>query len=178
MSEWIDPNTPLVQLTRRQMDQLGHQLTTQGKWDRRFLEMAELVSKWSKDPSTKVGAVVVDRLRQVVGTGFNGFPRGVEDTEERYNDRETKLKMVAHAELNAVLQAGERARGGTIYVFPTFTGAPNMCTGCAKAAIQAGIVRSVCWEMDGEPISKWAEEIETAGVMCGESGLIMDEAPL
>jgi dCMP deaminase len=174
MTGMIDPDAPLLLLSPAQRDLLGRQLATQDKWDRRFLDMARLVSTWSKDPSTKVGAVVTDRLRRVVGTGFNGFPRGVEDSEERYDDRDTKLKMVVHAELNALLQAGERARGGTIYVFPTFTGPPNMCTGCAKAAIQAGIVRSVCWAAKGEPRSKWADEIATAGVMCEEAGLRMD----
>src|ERR1051326_2813900 len=54
------------------------------KWDRRFLELAKHVSSWSKDPSTKVGAVIVDANRRVVATGYNGFPRGVEDTPERY----------------------------------------------------------------------------------------------
>jgi dCMP deaminase len=171
----IDPQTPLALLTPNQRTALGAQMLTQEKWDLRFLDVARLVSTWSKDPSTQVGAVVVDRHRHIVGTGFNGFPRGVDDSEERYNDRDTKLKLVVHAELNALLQAGERARGGTIYVFPTFTTAPNMCTGCAKAAIQAGVARSVCLVKVGEPISKWAEEIDTAAVMCREAGLLMNE---
>ena len=155
-------------------------MSDQEKWDRRFLDVAKLVSTWSKDPSTKVGAVLVDpATRWIVGQGYNGFPRGVDDSERRYADRDTKLQMVVHAELNAILSAGSRARGATLYVFPTFTSpaAPNMCTGCAKAAIQAGVARAVCWEPHGEPNSKWADEIHVAGIMCAEAGMTMDTVP-
>ena len=72
----------------------------QVKWDRRYLHLAQEVSRWSKDPSTKVGAVIVNSLGQVVGTGYNGFPRGVSDTDERYLDRDVKYKMICHAEQN------------------------------------------------------------------------------
>jgi len=175
MSVYIDPDTPLVNLTTTQLAQLGKQMLGQEKWDRRFLSVAQLVSTWSKDPSTQVGAVVVDRLRQVVGTGFNGFPRGVEDSDERYNDRPTKYAMVVHAELNAILQAGERARGGTIYVYPSF-GAPSLCSNCAKAVIQSGIIRSVGFEpnVDEERAARWAEELAIASTMCGEAGIKVD----
>src|ERR1043166_7175104 len=90
------------------------------KWDKRFLNMAALVSSWSKDPSTQVGAVIVDDQRVVVGTGYNGFPRGAAARPERDAERETKYKMIARAEANAVYAAGSRARGGTINVYPTF----------------------------------------------------------
>lgn len=53
------------------------------KWDRRYMEMAYLVSTWSKDPSSKIGAVCVNRKGQILSTGYNGFPRGIKDTEER-----------------------------------------------------------------------------------------------
>lgn len=69
-------------------------LISQEKWDRRFLELAKQVSTWSKDPSTKVGAVLVNEDKHVVGMGFNGFPVGVADTEERLNNRELKYKMI------------------------------------------------------------------------------------
>ena len=60
------------------------------KWDERFIELARLVAAWSKDPSTKVGAVIVRPDRTVASVGFNGFARGVDDTEERLNDRALK----------------------------------------------------------------------------------------
>ena len=72
-------------------------------WDKRFLDLAEHVAGWSKDPSTQVGCVIVNDKRVVVGLGYNGFPRGVEDTPERLNDRPTKYLMVQHAEVNAIL---------------------------------------------------------------------------
>ena len=73
-------------------------------WDRRFLEMAALVSTWSKDPSTKVGAVIT-RGKFVVSLGFNGHPAGVEDSDARLHDREMKYRTIIHAELNAILSA-------------------------------------------------------------------------
>jgi dCMP deaminase len=66
------------------------------KWDCRFLEMAELVGSWSKDPSTKVGAVIVDKDRRIVSTGYNGFPQGIADRSELLNDREKKYKLIVH----------------------------------------------------------------------------------
>lgn len=107
------------------------------KWDYRFLELAESVSKWSKDPSTKVGSVIVDSKRKVIGMGYNGFPRGVDDSEERYNDRETKLLFVCHAERNALDNAPGSVEGATLYatMFP--------CNECCKSIIQKGITKVV-----------------------------------
>lgn len=142
------------------------------KWDRRFLELATIVSGWSKDPSTKVGAVIVDPLRRIVGTGYNGFPRGVDDFEERYFDREVKYKLVVHAELNAILTAGDRAVGSTIYVVPAF-GSPPLCSNCAKAVIQSGIVRVVGYKpnVDQATMERWKEELDAAELMCYEAGV-------
>ena len=144
------------------------------KWDRRFLELAKHVSTWSKDPSTKVGAVIVNELGHVVGTGYNGFPKGVADTDERLNDRPTKYALVVHAELNACLQAGHAARGGTIYVYPAF-GTPPLCSNCAKAVIQSSITRVVGYNptVSGEVQARWADELATARMMCEEAGVAM-----
>ena len=60
------------------------------KWDLRFLELANHISSWSKDPSTKVGCIIVGADREIRSTGFNGFPRGIDDSEERLTDREEK----------------------------------------------------------------------------------------
>ena len=75
------------------------------KWHSHFLRMALLCAQMSKDPNTQVGAVIVGPDREVRSTGFNGLPRGVADTAERLHDRETKLKLIVHAEMNAVLNA-------------------------------------------------------------------------
>ena len=102
------------------------------KWDRRFFDLAFYIAGWSKDPSTKVGAVVVDPgNRRIVSTGFNGFPLGVEDTEARLENREVKYEMVVHAEQNALLFAGPQAIGCTLYVTPL-----PPCARCAVIIIQ------------------------------------------
>ena len=134
------------------------------KWDRRYLAMAEYVAGWSKDPSTKVGAVVVDKTGYVVGVGYNGFPRGVVDAEERYNERETKYKFVVHAEVNALIAAGDRARGGTLYTWPF---AP--CSRCAGLVIQAGIIRCVAPEIPESLLDRWGADLEVTAQMFQEA---------
>ncbi len=139
------------------------------KWDHRFLALAEHISNWSKDPSTQVGAVITHtRSKRVVSMGFNGFPAGVEDTQERLDDRETKSELVVHAEQNALMFAGDRAEGGTLYVHPL-----PPCARCAVIIIQAGIVRVVCDQPDFEH-ERWGEQAKTADAMFREAGLGVD----
>jgi len=140
-------------------------------WDRRFLELARHVSQWSKDPSTKVGAVIT-RGNEVVGIGYNGFPRGVFDLPERLNDRPTKYQYVVHAEANAILMAGDKAKGATIYVWPSFS-LPNICGECAKLVIQSGIKEVVGYEppLPDERAARWIQSIGVAGTMCKEAGV-------
>lgn len=106
---------------------------TSNSWDIRFAVLARHISQWSKDPSTKTGAVIVDLERRIVGLGYNGFPRGIEDTEERYADRALKYKLVVHAEANAILNARVDLTDMAMYT----TLAP--CPDCAKLIIQSGI---------------------------------------
>lgn len=108
-----------------------------GSWDQRFMDLAHHVAQWSKDPSTKVGSVIVDDDKRVIGIGFNGFPRGVHDYIHRYDDRDTKLRFVAHAERNALDNATLSTKGATLYstLMP--------CCDCAKGIIQCGIKRVV-----------------------------------
>jgi dCMP deaminase len=135
------------------------------KWDRRYLELAAHIGdRWSKDPSTKVGAVLVDHLGRVI-PGYNGFPRGLADNEEVYADREKKLQRVIHAEMNAILNAGN-ARGMTLY-----TSALSPCSRCAAHVIQAGIKR-VVYEDTKEGIpERWAVDMAEALVMFKEAGI-------
>ena len=125
------------------------------KWDRRFLELTSTVAQWSKDPSTKVGAVIVDDKNRVVSMGFNGFPRGTSDAEQRYGDRELKLKQIIHAEINAILFAKQDLAGCTLYVTPL---AP--CAQCASVIIQSGITRVV--SLPNRENSKWIEHMKLA----------------
>lgn len=103
------------------------------KWHKRFLALAANVATWSKDPSTQVGCVLVNSKLQVVAMGYNGFPRGVGDEKERYDDRPTKYAMVVHAEANAILNAVGSVQGAVAYV----THRP--CASCSGLLIQAGI---------------------------------------
>jgi len=131
-------------------------------WDSRFLETARLVSTWSKDPSTKVGAVITHG-KFVVSLGFNGFPKGVADLSERLENREVKYKMVIHAELNAILTARQRLEGCTLYVWPFMP-----CSQCGSAVIQSGIKRVVAPKIDNE---RWTESFALTTQMFSEAGL-------
>lgn len=102
--------------------------------------MAILVSSRSKDPSTKVGAVIFDtKTNRVVSVGYNGFPRGVSDHADRWEDRPTKYKFVVHAELNSILSSKAQDLTGMSMVCTL-----EPCEECAKAIIQSGI-KSVYW---------------------------------
>ena len=131
-------------------------------WDSRFLEMARLVSTWSKDPSTQVGAVIT-RGKFVVSLGFNGHPKGVDDTPARLTDRETKYRTIIHAEINAILTAKQDLEGCTIYVWPFMP-----CSQCGAAVVQAGIKRVVAPESDND---RWAESFAYTTEMFREAGI-------
>ena len=138
-------------------------MKTSQKWDYRFLQLANHVSAWSKDPSTKVGTVIVDKQRHIVSLGFNGFPRGVKDLTERYENRTTKYKMVVHAEANAIVNASRSVKGCTIYATPFF-----FCEDCTKLIIQSGIKRAVSLHSSNE---RWEESWNTAKLMMDEAGV-------
>ena len=98
--------------------------------------LAREVSSWSKD-RTKIGAVAINDDRQVLSMGFNGFPKGIDDSKERLENRETKLKYVVHAEMNCIYNAGHNGvslKNSTLFVY----GLPT-CSECAKGVIQSGI---------------------------------------
>ena len=125
-------------------------------WDIRYLELAEQVSSWSKDPSRQIGAVAVGTKGQVLAQGYNGFPRGIKDSSTRYNDREMKYKFVVHAEQNVIYNAtynGVSLDGATLYVW----GLP-VCSDCAKGVIQTGIKRVVMplQEIPDHWVDSWA----------------------
>lgn len=139
------------------------------KWDERFLKMAELVASWSKDPSTKCGAVIVRPDKTVASVGFNGFPKGCDDASELYEDRELKLSRVVHAEQNALLHAGEPVKGYTMYTWPPGYG-PS-CDRCSAHIIQAGITRVVHRVDHSHFASRWKEPAERGLDMYAEAGV-------
>ncbi len=120
------------------------------KWADRFMSLAEHVATWSKDPSTQVGCVIVDKQNRVVSLGFNGFPRGIKDLTDRYNDKETKYLFVAHAERNALDNAPLSVEGCTLF-------SPLLpCNECAKSIIQKGIAKVVSYEpTEDRPHLRW-----------------------
>lgn len=135
----------------------------QRKWDLRYLRLAEFVAQWSKDPSTKTGAVLVSPANFVVAVGYNGFPRGVEDSEARLADRDTKYKIVVHGERNAILAAARDLSGFTFYTHPFMS-----CASCAGMVIQVGIRRVVSWENDNP---RWQADFRLAQDMFREAGV-------
>ena len=110
------------------------------KWSERFLDLANHIATWSKDPTTQVGCVIVDKQNRIVSIGFNGFPRGVKDLVERYDDRPTKHLFLAHAERNALDNAPLSVEGCTLY-------SPLLpCNECAKSIIQKGIKKVISYK--------------------------------
>lgn len=121
-------------------------------WTDYFFQLCEVNAAKSKDPSTKVGAVIVRPDNTIASMGWNGFPRGVPDT---YEDREHKLLRTVHAEMNAILNAREPLHGYTLYCVPL-----HPCSNCAAAIIQAGI-KAVHTKM-GQPREEWLRSMSAA----------------
>lgn len=136
------------------------------KWDERFVRIAFEVATWSKDPGTKVGAVLVSD-RRIIATGYNGFPQSIDDSLERYSDRETKLAYTIHAEVNTILNAaknGASTDSSTLYVtFPP-------CVSCSAAVIQAGITRVVRPDLSTAP-ERWRESFHKGRTLLLEAGV-------
>jgi len=137
------------------------------KWDLRFIGLAQHISTWSKDPSTKVGCVVVGEDREIRSTGFNGFPRGIDDDEDRLMDREKKYPLICHAEENAIMHAariGVSLKDSTAYV----TWPP--CSRCARSLIQAGI-KEIVYPETGKIPERWIEDFTISDSMLNEAGV-------
>ena len=134
------------------------QSTALSQWGNRYLSLAKEVSTWSKDPSRKIGAIAVGDKGQILAQGYNGFPRGILDSPERYNDRPTKYKLVVHAEMNVIYNAtfnGVSLDGARLFVY----GLP-VCSECAKGIIQVGIT-AVTMFTDEEVPEIWNESYKT-----------------
>lgn len=136
-------------------------MTRELDWHYRFVGLAERVALWSKDPRRRVGAVVVDSRRRVVGVGYNGPPPRVYDGPDRLDLAEVSV----HAELNAVLNSAPGGtRGATLYC----TAYP--CAQCAAAIVAAGVVRVVCYVRSGEDLdSRWRRSWTVASDLLKEA---------
>jgi dCMP deaminase len=112
-------------------------------WDRKFIKLSKHISDWSKDKNKKVGAVIVDSDNIVLSMGYNGIPRGCDDTDESRYERPIKYLFTEHAERNAIYHAarhGVSLKDCKLYVtlFP--------CADCARAMIQSGITKLIAPE--------------------------------
>lgn len=143
-----------------------------GTWQMRFIETAKLKASFSKDPSTKVGAVAVNPETMIeLSSGWNGFPRKIEDKHSRLNDRETKYHYTIHAEMNCIYNAtynGVSLRDSWLFVY----GLP-VCSRCALGVIQVGIDTVCCVIGDEQPMrnDKWIKEWEESKKLFDESGV-------
>jgi len=141
------------------------------KWDNRFMELARQISTWSKDRTTKIGAVLVGPNKEIRSTGFNGFPRKVNDAVESRHERPAKYFFTEHSERNIIYHAarnGIATEGCTIYV----CGRPP-CADCARAVIQSGIVEVVVETMEhkSRPEIDWEANTRAAIEMLEEAGV-------
>lgn len=139
------------------------------KWRDRYLDLASHIASWSKDPSRQIGAVAIGSKGQVLSQGYNGFPRGVFDTEDRYNNRDEKYKYVVHAEMNVIYNAsysGVSLDGADLYVY----GLP-VCSECAKGIIQVGIKRVFVCTPPTETPDRWVESWARTVAMFEEAGV-------
>lgn len=137
----------------------------QSKWDRRFLDLAKFVAQWSKDPSTKTGAVLVRPDRSVASMGFNGFPKNMKDDPELYNNRDEKYSRVVHCEVNALIHAYEFTQGYTLYTWPFAS-----CDRCCVQMLQAGITRFVFPEPSADALTRWADAFKRTKSYIEEAG--------
>lgn len=136
------------------------------KWIARYLLMADQVASWSKDPSTKVGAVIARPDKTLASVGFNGFPRRVVDATTLLEDRQAKYARVIHAEMNAILFAKEPLTGYVLCV----THPP--CSSCVAALIQSGLAEVHWITPNAEFAERWAESTRIATDLLKEAGVL------
>lgn len=134
-----------------------------------LLRVASAVAEMSKDPSTRVGAIIVDPIGRIVSAGYNGFARGCDDSPEMYADREKKYSRTSHAETNAILFAKADLTKHSIYC----TMAP--CDRCAVMIIQSGITNVFCPPLPADAAPRWAEAVKSAREMFREACVIVHE---
>jgi dCMP deaminase len=140
--------------------------TVRQTWDEWFLGLADYIATRSKDPSTKVGAVIARRDNTIAACGYNGFPRYISDAAGLLGHREEKYKRTIHAEMNAILTANEPSlHGYTLYC----THMP--CSTCAIHAIQSGITKVVCRAPTPEMIERWGDSFKLSEALFSEANV-------
>ena len=159
----------LAKKSTKKMNEIN-QLLPIPTWDEFFMRHVYLAASKSKDPRTKIGAVLV-RDRIIISEGYNGFAREVYDLPERYLNRETKYKFVVHAECNSILNAARHGISTNKSILYT-NGIP--CDSCGKTIIQAGITDVIIhkqWPDVPSPV--WKESVEITKMMFREAQVIV-----
>lgn len=116
-------------------------MSNQKAWDEYFMNIAEAVSLKSKDPSSKMGCVIVDQNKRVVSLGYNGMVQGADESKMTLDERPMKYYFVIHSEMNALIFAHQKLEGCTLY------NRVATCENCLKHCLQAGIKRFVYKEL-------------------------------
>lgn len=156
--------------------QTSSEIQKKFKWHVRFLQIAKEVSTWSKD-KTKVGSVIINPKRKtIVSTGYNGFPSGMEDSQERIDNRDIKLEFTVHAELNAILNAKQSVEGFDLYTYPTMM-IPNNCPNCAKHIAASGIKRVFYYEEENLS-ERWQKLADITKTIYNETGVEYIQVPI
>ncbi len=137
------------------------------KWHERFLKLAKFVSTWSKDPSSQVGAVIVDQSKRIVGLGYNGLARGIDNEEEILNNRDLKIEQIIHGEINAILNSNKSCRNCILYVWPFMP-----CSRCASIIVQSDIVEVIAPFSDNE---RWTKSFKLARKIFKTANVRLDE---
>jgi dCMP deaminase len=138
-------------------------------WDEYFINIAGQVKLKSKDRKTQIGVVIVGKDNEIVSTGYNSFPRGINDDEDERQERPEKYYWFSHAETNAIVNCariGVSTKGCKMYMS---CGIP--CTDCARNIINAGIVEIVCVEGAGASGHIWSEHSKRSLEMFKEAGI-------
>ena len=139
------------------------------RWVEYFYNIAEQVKEKSKDNRTKIGAVIVGKDKEIVSTGYNSFPRGIDDWKPERQERPEKYFWFEHAERNAIYNAariGVSTKGCTMYLT-----CGMVCADCARAIINAGIVRIFLKRGGGAKSDKWLESAARSEMMFEEAGV-------
>jgi dCMP deaminase len=138
-------------------------------WDQWYMSLATIVASKSKDPSTKVGCVIVRPDNTIASVGYNGFPRDIEDTPERLNERPTKYALTIHAEMNAIIAAREPLKNCKLYTTLL------TCDRCFLHIIQAGIKHIVYPTTSAELEARWHESFKKVRQLADEADAFLQK---
>ena len=139
------------------------------RWAEYFRTLAHTVKLKSKDNNTQIGAIIVGKDKEIVSTGYNSFPRGIDDFKKERQEKPEKYFWFEHGERNAIYNAariGVSTKGTTMYLS---CGIP--CADCTRGIINAGIARIFCERGGGARGIKWAESAERSWEMLDEAGV-------